>query len=249
MRRIKIIAFTILCVFCLALFSNSKANSDQSALIKIGVSGQNLFFQSILPKLFEQADLDYVSENIPFTRAIWGLSKGDLDVIGPYSMDALGKYALSTRLSLFNITRVETAIDHAPMFGLYTDQGLETDLIKNIHDKRIAIRRDTTLNLPVASNQIFHPKSLDQLVKLLLSNRVNIAIVSKKDLDLIRKTHGDKPLFSTPRPLLFQTQYLFVRSDKAWLKERLDQTLSDFTKTDYHQVRWEKYSQEKEWQD
>ncbi|MDV7340155.1 hypothetical protein RYZ26_11160 [Terasakiella sp. A23] len=213
------------------------------------MSGHNLFFQSILPEFFKRADLDYAPQQMPFNRAIWALSKGELDVAGPYSMDALGKYAISTNFQLKNLTRVEVAIDRSPIFALFTDPALHKGLLKKLENRRVAILRDLTLKLSVREKNTFRPKSLDQLVKLLLSKRADIATVTKKDLDLVRKLYGDKAIYSTPRPILFQEQFLFVRSDAPWLKERLETTLHRFTKSDYHQVRWEKYSVEKEWQD
>ncbi|SCA57663.1 exported hypothetical protein [Candidatus Terasakiella magnetica] len=229
---------------------NSPAHSQSPSeriFLKVGVSDNNLFFTSLLPRLMKNMGSDYVQFHKPFNRSVWSLAKGKIHIAGPFPKERLTLYANEAGIALNSIQRLPIIVDRRPIFAIYADKPISMKAMKTAKDLSISLTSNIYYNPQENSQRLFRVKGLAQAVKLLNAGRVDIALVSKKELDQLKKRFSNLKLGTSHRPIYFQNEYLFINKNSGDFSAKLAKAYEELTRTDYYDLQWERFSEEKEW--
>ena len=140
-------------------------------------------------------------------------------------------------------------MDTSPLFAISLWEDYSIDTIRKKPDTRIGyVHHDSLFHL-FPESKSFIAKSLDQLVNLLLIKRVDVLVVTKKNLNQVLKNFPYQKFKTSLRPIYFENTYYFYHSkskDKiATIKQAYDQLIT----TPYYQTLFENFSNQNSWQD
>lgn len=226
--------------------SISKENSKP--LIRFAVSEKNFFLPALLPHIMDIAGYDYAVINQPFSRSAWSLVNNEIEVFGPYPQEHVDDYLFKTNIPPKTIVRVPVAVDSAPIFGISLHHQNMREVLYENQLARIGHLFSISFTKPHREQKVTIAKNLEQLIKLLKINRIDLALISKKQKDELHTLYPYLDLIGSKRPLYFQESFLYVHATRPTLLKDLDKAFREIQKTDYFHKVWEHYSEEKEWQ-
>ncbi|WP_135076864.1 transporter substrate-binding domain-containing protein [Terasakiella sp. SH-1] len=211
----------------------TQAQDKPETVIKIATTGDNFYFHTLLTEVMEKSGYKFKLLRQPFKRSIWALSQKELHMIGPYSSALLVDYAVASNLPLENIRKLPFVIDKSPMFALSTKQMDMQKELKNNTNLKIGYLIYNSFTRPLPGQRLVRAKNLDQLVKLIKIGRIDLAFVSKSNLDYILSKYKHTPFQTSKNPIYFEETYMYINRAHQKLRTTMTKTYQAFSKTAY----------------
>ncbi len=234
--------YFLILLFCTS--SISWPTYAQEDFLKIAPAQNNPFFDALLPHLMMELRTEYATLPHPFRRALWSLSQNKIDIAGPYRDSMINDYLQKSGIDPNSIVKLSPSIDRTAMFALYG----KTPHTLNTPGVRIGYLKENQVHHALKNGNLLYADHLDQLAKLLIIGRIDVAVLPKSLMDQLLKDYNTYHFRPSIRPVYFEKSYLYLSKRIEPQANALKEAYARVRATPFYTTIWDKLSFEKNWQ-